>query len=67
MSSAELDQLKHYLGHMPVVPIMSRTQAKTAIDAYFNAQTWSLLKEEWGKMSHTEKMAFADKLWKEVR
>ncbi len=39
----------------------TQSEALELIDAYFGEITWSLEKEEWDRMSESQKIAFVDK------
>lgn len=42
-------------------------EVRNAVEQYFAAEGWSILKAEWEKMSPVDRVAFAQKLLKEMR
>lgn len=43
------------------------TDVRNALEIYFTTTKWSLLKEEWDKMSMEKRSALADRLFAETR
>jgi hypothetical protein len=60
-------ELKSLLNHVRNADHSSPERVQTAIDSFFQPITWSILKDEWTKMTKVEKRAFCIKVYKEVK